>query len=319
MKKFLLLSFLLISFFSFVQISKAATYDLYVNKNSASLTEDGTEENPFKTIGSAITAAKANSWDQRSIYISDGTYEEELVLDAPMSLTGQSKIGTIINGHGKKRTIEIKETSTINNLTVSEGHTGVFVDAGAGANIESCRVLKTEKMGIEIEKSSTSDSEKVTVIRSEIADGDGKGFYINKRRILIEDNKVENNDEEGIDIRAGVKGNIKKNTIAKNGESGIELILGGSGLKIKSNKIKSNSASGISNQFYKDSKKIGSVKLEKNTIKKNDNYGIQCATPSGGDAPKKYWTESIDLAKNVFSGNGTSYAKRCGFPIALKK
>jgi parallel beta-helix repeat protein len=156
------------------------------------------------------------------------------------------------------------------------------------------------------------------VTKSDISKNEGKGFYLKKRTVLIEKNEVENNDEEGIDIRSGVKGSIKKNTITKNGESGIELVVGKTDLKISNNKIKSNGASGISNQFYKDSKKTGDIKLEKNSIQKNDNYGLQCATPSGGDPSSNYWTKSINLIKNIFSGNGKSMAKSCKFPISTK-
>lgn len=301
-----------------VNSSRALAYDIYVDDSSSSQTEDGSQENPFKTISAAITFAEGTS-DKRSIFIFNGTYNENFEINKALSLTGESKDGTIINGHGKDKTINIKETSSISSLTVSEGYTGIFVSAGAGATITDCRITESEKMGIEIEKSSTSNSEKVTVRDCDISNGDGKGFYINKRRVLIENNNVINNDEEGIDIRAGAKGKIKKNTIAKNGESGIELIVGSTGLKISSNKIKGNSASGIAHQFYKDSKKTGSIKLEKNKIQKNDNYGILCATPSGGDPKPNYWTKSIDLARNIFSSNGTNYSKRCGFPIALKK
>lgn len=301
-----------------VSTPKAMAYDIYVNKNSVSLTEDGSQDNPFKTISSAISAAAAKSSDQRSLFISNGEYAEKLTIEESVSLTGESKTGTIINGTGHDRAIEIKKTSSLTSLKVYGGRTNIFVSAGAGATIQSCIIEKAGKNGVEIIKSSTSDSEKVTVKDCEIINGDGKGFYVNKRRILIENNDIIGNDEEGIDIRAGVKGSVKKNTIQKNGESGIELIVGSSSLKIVSNKIKGNSASGITNQFYKDSKKLGSIELTKNKIQKNDSYGVSCASPSGGDSPKNYWTKSIDLAKNIFSGNSKPLAGRCGFPEIIK-
>ncbi|EKD58406.1 MAG: hypothetical protein ACD_56C00136G0006 [uncultured bacterium] len=320
MKKYFLsyvFSMILLGFISLT--AHAAAYDIHVNQASTSGSEDGTEANPYQTISAAVSKAETMPDGQRNIFIANGTYNEELSLNASMSLTGEDKNYTIINGHGKNKTIEINETSDISNLTVAEGYVGIYVGENAGAKIKSCKILKTEKMGIEIENSSTSNSKKVTVTKSDVSKGEGKGFYIKKRRISIEDNTVEDNEEEGIDIRSGVKGSIKKNTIASNGESGIELVVGSSGLKITSNKIKKNSASGISNQFYKESKKVGDILISKNRIQKNDNYGVQCATPSGGNVPNNYWTKSIDLARNIFSGNSTPFAKRCGFPIALKK
>lgn len=318
MKKLLGFCFFSVLLMTQFSVAKASAYDIYVNKNSTSTTEDGSENNPFKTISAALTLSQTKSPDQRDIFISNGEYKEKLTLNKSCTITGESKTGTIINGTGHDRAIEIKETSSLKNLKVFGGHANIYVAAGSGATIKSCVIEKAGKIGIEIAKSSTSNSEKVTITDCDIIKGDGKGLYINKRRISVENNKITDNDEEGIDIRAGVKGTIKKNTISKNGESGIELIVGSSDLKITNNKIKSNSASGISNQFYKDSKKLGSIELEKNTIQKNDNYGVQCASPSGGDSPKNYWSKSIDLIKNIFSGNSKSFAGRCEFPETTK-
>lgn len=319
MKKLLLLLAIVFLNLAFTWTASASTYDIYVDQNSTSSTEDGSQENPFKTISAAISEAeKKDSEDQRDIFISNGTYHEEIKINASMTLTGEDKKLTIIDGDGASNTIEIDETSEISNLTVQGGNVGIYVSEDAGAKIKSCKILEAKKIGIEIEKSSTSSSKEVEVTKCEIADGDGKGFYIKKRKVLIEDNEVIDNEEEGIDIRAGVKGKIKKNTISKNGESGIELIVGGSKLKITGNEIKSNSASGIANQFYKDSKKLGSIEIEKNKVQKNDNYGILCSTPSGGDPKSGYWTKSIDLIRNIFNRNGKTYATRCGFPMSMK-
>ncbi len=319
MKKTLLLAILTLALSGLTSPSHASAFNIYVNQASVSVTEDGSQANPFKTISAAITDAQSKASDQRDIFISNGTYSENLIINESLSLTGENNAATIIDGHGKTHSIEINKTSSLSNLTVSKGYTGVYIAAGAGATLKDLKILRTEKMGVEIAKSTTSDSEEVTITDSDISKGDGKGFYINKRRITIQNNDIEDNDEEGIDIRSGVRGTIKKNTISKNGESGIELVVGSSDLKISKNKIKSNSASGVSHQFYKDSKKIGNIRLEDNRIQKNDNYGLQCATPSGGNPSKSYWTKSIDLKKNVFSLNGTMFAKRCGFPVALKK
>lgn len=318
MKKMFSLVFLLFLATSLSSYCQAAAYDVYVNRNSTSVTEDGSQENPYKTISAAVAAAESKPSDQRKIFIANGSYAENVAVNETMSLTGESALGTIIDGQGASQAVRINKTSSISNLTVLKGHTGIYVSPGAGATIRSAKILEAAKVGIEIEDSSAADSEKVTITNSDISKSTGKGFYIKKRRILIENNNIENNDEEGIDIRSGVKGSIKKNTISKNGESGIEVVVGSTGLKITSNKIKSNSASGISHQFYKDSKKTGSIKLKKNSIQKNDNYGLQCATPSGGDAPKNYWTKSIELVRNILSGNDKPFAKRCGFSTSKK-
>lgn len=292
----------------------AATYDFYVDSSFSGSPPDGSQDKPFTKISSALKEAS----DGQKIFIANGKYNENINLTKKIDLVGQSKSGTILEGDGTRTGIEISDDSNISNLSITNFDKGVIISPNSGVNMKSIRVFQNKSTGIEIAKGQTSDTSKVTVKNSDIEKND-KGFYIMKRKIDLSNNNVTSNRQEGIDIRQGVKGTISKNTISKNKESGIELVVGTSGLKISSNKITGNLANGISNQFYKEAKKSGDIKITKNKIRNNDDNGIQCATPSGGKPGEKYWTKSIDLANNIFSGNGKSLAGRCGFPESIKK
>lgn len=297
--------------------ASASAYDLYVNASNTTGTEDGTETNPFNTIGEAVTAAATLS-GQPSIFIANGTYAEGVDIDSPIKLFGESRDGVIIDASGKKMGISIDADSDIEKLTVKKGRYGIYVSENSSADINDVKITESKDAGVQISKSSTGDSEKVTLKDSEISESGGKGMYIQKRKIDIQNNTITKNDEEGIDIRAGVRGTIKKNTITKNGESGIELVLGSTKLKITSNTIKNNDASGITNQFYKENKKKGEISIFKNKIRNNEKYGLNCQTPSGGDPIKGYWQKSVNLLKNIFSGNNKNYAGVCKFEEAKK-
>lgn len=318
MKKFSrTLPFLLAAFFMFAWGASASAYDLYVNSSNTTDTEDGTEANPFNTISEATTAATSLSGEP-SILIKNGTYAERVNIESPLSLVGESKDGVIIDASGRDRGISVEAKAFIKNLTVKKGYSSIYIAENSGAKIEDVTIKESKKNGIEIKKGSTGNSTKVTLKDSEISESEGKGMYIQKRKVDIQNNTITKNDEEGIDIRAGVSGTIKKNTITKNGESGIELVLGSTKLKITSNTIKNNGASGITNQFYKENKKKGDVAISKNKIRNNDSYGLNCQTPSGGDPIKGYWQKSITLLKNIFSGNDKNYAGVCKFEETQK-
>lgn len=318
MKRYLLLSafFVLVQIFN-IPISQASEFNIYVDQKSQSSDPDGSKDSPFRNINDAIKDAKSKPADQRSIFIANGNYTEKLVIDDSMTLTGENKDSTIIDGGDSRRAIEINATSTLSNLHIIGGTTGIFVSKNAGSKILSSKIEKNKKIGIEIEPSSTDNSKKVTVSKSTISNSLGKGFYVQKRLIAIENNTVSNNKEEGIDLRAGAKGSIKKNTISKNGESGIELVVGNSSLNISSNKITNNSASGIANQFYKQSKSLGNINVTKNKILNNSNYGVKCGAPSGGTTPENYWTKSIKLSNNTFAGR-KDLAGRCNFQTGIR-
>lgn len=307
-KKILIFSAL--SFVAYSPVS-AYAYDFFVDSANNTAAEDGSETNPFSTIGEAVSAAANLSLNNPSIFIRKGTYQECTEIDEPLGLYGESKDNVIIDATGCSDGISIKDDAYIEKLTIKKGSEGIDIDSSAQATIKDVTVKEAKKIGIVIRKGSTKDSDKVVIENSTISDGGGKGIYILKRRVEIENNEIKGNKEEGIDIRAGVRGSIKNNSIEKNKESGIELILGSTKLKISGNSIKKNKASGVTNQFYKENKKVGDVTLSKNKIKDNSKYGLNCQTPSKGDPIKGYWQKSLTLLKNIFSGNNQRYSKVC--------
>lgn len=293
---------------------KAEEYNAYVDADNTTGTEDGTAEHPYNTITEAIDSIVNNASDQKKIHVSAGTYVEQVTLSSDVKLYGENKDTVIINGDVNDFTVKMGHNTFLQEVTVSDGRTGILIEENSKADIDNVKVKDTEKIGIEKLASSGKNTDKMTVENSEIYDNDAKGFYIQKGKIDISDNSVHDNGEEGIDIRAKVKGKIKSNDIYENGESGIETLVNGSKLKITKNKLKHNHSSGISTQYYSESPKSGKLTLESNTMKSNSKYGVDCGTPSGGSTGSGYWRKNIDLISNVMRSNKLGkYDKRCKF------
>ncbi|MCD6149966.1 right-handed parallel beta-helix repeat-containing protein [bacterium] len=303
MKKILLSLLVLVFGIQGTLSASAASYDVYVDKDNETGIENGSVDHPYNTIAEGITAALTNDKDYRKVYIANGEYKEQITVGKYVKLYGKDKNRTIINGKNNKYAVKMKDHSALKNIRVYKGKTGILVDENAKASIKNSKIKKFKKIGIEILKSSRNDSEKVTVKDSKIYKGDGKGFYIKKGKIELVDNKVCDNDEEGIDIRSHVKGKIKNNEIYDNGESGIEVIVGEADLKISKNKIKNNDASAICAQFYSENSMLGDIKIEKNKLSKSGKYGIDCGNPSGGHYSLNYWNDSIFLSGNTYHDN----------------
>jgi parallel beta-helix repeat protein len=291
-RKISILIIALIFFLAFsAHFSWGASYDLYVDKNYSG-DEEGTSEKPYKKISDALK--KADDGDK--IYIKNGTYEEEIVLESGVEVYGQEKSKTIIKGKSGL-TVKGKGNNKLKNLTITGGYSGVTFEKKG--EVENCLIKNATKNAID----AVIGSSELKVTDSKIT-GNGKGIYVQMGRvIMISNNEFLDNGEEGIDIREKVKGVVQGNIITGNGEGGIEIVIGSANVTIKNNKINKNKASGIAAQFYSQAAKTGQIIIQKNTINQNGHFGIVCNAPSGGDTPKNYWNNSIDLTENTIENN----------------
>jgi len=200
--------------------------------------------------------------------------------------------------------VEMEYGSEIEDVEIK----GEGIKVRSGASVEIIDVyIRDAGTGIE-----TVDGGTLTIRDSKIKKN-GKGLYIQKGKdINITSSKISENEEEGIDIRSNVDGVVSGNVIEDNGESGIEIILGKSEMKITNNKIEDNGSSGIATQFYDFQEKIGAISIRGNTISENSNYGIDCKTPSGGNSGDKYWSESMSFVGNsIFENKKGDFAPYC--------
>jgi hypothetical protein len=84
---------------------------LYVDDDNIEGPWDGTQEYPYRMIRDAIEAA----YDGYTIYVLNGTYQEHLVIDKRISLRGEEKNTTIIDGDGFEDVV----TVTVPDVTIS--------------------------------------------------------------------------------------------------------------------------------------------------------------------------------------------------------
>ena len=116
MKKFTLitLSLLLISTIGLIlniTITKAHPETLYVDEDNTTGPWDGTPQHPYQNITSALIHSSTGD----TIYVYNGTYYERLTVDKPISLIGQNKNGTVINGNKTGTVIKV----TANNVNIT--------------------------------------------------------------------------------------------------------------------------------------------------------------------------------------------------------
>lgn len=297
MNKTILLSLALVFGFGFLVAQvDAKDYDIYVDADASS-GGDGSDDDPYKTIEKAIDEAD----DEDEIYIDNGDYDEDLVIDKRVKLFGEDVKDVVIEGK-----IEIKDNVEAQDLTI-DGN----VVVKSGADIIFDNLIIKDASGIAVD--ALAGNGEIVIKNSTIKNSGTKGVYAQRGRdVVISGCNVYDNDEEGLDLRSNVDGVVSGNNIYDNGESGLEFLVSDSSLQVKNNTLKNNGSSGIAAQFYEDYDKEGEISITGNTITGNDKYGLDCNRPQGGDPEADYWSNSITVEDNTISGNDDgSISKDC--------
>lgn|GEM_PF-1087260 len=281
-------------------------YDFFVDAGSVEESEDGSEQYPFKTIGAAIRHIQNESLEDKNIFVKKGTYVEEVELTNDTNLIGEDRHETIINGEGKDNGIYFDSTdSLVKNLTVEKAAVNLKIDKKSKVTVEDCSVKDSGRDGIEVDRSSYSKNLKFVFKNSSVKDSGERGMYLFKRKFEITGSEISGNAGEGIDLHTSARGTIKGNEIKNNDESGIEMIMAGAKVSIRSNNISRNGTQGITVQVYNS--RAGKVKISKNDIANNSNYGIRYARYDHNTLKMKFADfikKCVKRKSNSIGGNG---------------
>ncbi len=275
------------------------THKLYVD-DSASGTQDGSKDHPYKTISEAISKAHGKT----EIHVSNGTYKENITLKSDLEIYGEDKDSTIIKADkDSESVVTMKDDTVINKVTVKGGTNGIKVRDDAKASIIKCVIKDNDRDGIKIESDGTGDSRKVSISKNTIKDNGWSGIYAGRRNLSIMDNDIYKNSKDGIDIAKGSKAWIEDNTIKDNRGSGMKLAIDGSDIWTKDNNLRSNRREGLEVSFKGIA---GRINIAKSKFRNNGRYGIARVQDFPLDwNSENLWKRYLTFdANNEFSGNG---------------
>lgn len=180
---FLFLSFLTL-FHSF-ETCKATT--LHVGTGQA-----------YSTIQDAIDDANESD----TVYIHSGTYNENLVINRSITLTGEGSGTTIIKYGGNGYTIKVTGNNvsisqlSIENTGLGSSFSSIFLNSVSNCNIEY-NIIKDAGNGLYLVSSNTNTIEYNTIEENNI------GIYLsNADSNTIRNNDIQNNNANGIYIRS---------------------------------------------------------------------------------------------------------------------
>jgi len=120
--------------------------DHYVATTGSDALGDGHENNPWATIGYALTKVEAG----HTIHVAAGVYtESDIAIDRPdITIAGDGMDATVVQAHTNRaepglarRVFDISDDTTLRDLTIRHGHMiGSSGNEGSGIHIESCTV-----------------------------------------------------------------------------------------------------------------------------------------------------------------------------------
>jgi nitrous oxidase accessory protein len=191
---------------------RAELVTVYVDNHNVAGPWDGTPANPYRNITSGLEHAK----DGNTIFVKAGTYREHVVVNESVSLIGEDRNSTIIDGNGNGTVISI----TANNVSI-EGLTiewsgqgpndcGISIDHSTG-NYISHNTITNDYEGIGLYSSSNN-----VVSGNNITDSYyGIGLYSSSNNV-VSGNNITDNYYEGIGFYYSGNNVVSGNTITDN-------------------------------------------------------------------------------------------------------
>jgi parallel beta-helix repeat protein len=161
----------------------------------------------YPTIQEAIN--NANSGD--TIFVRNGTYYENVVVNKPLNLKGESRENTLIDWEGAESTIEvIADNVSISNFRVkrspnmSIGNSCVWFNTASGSRLTDC-VVQYGWLGVFILESNSSLAANLTI------QGSGLGLgAINSSHSVFRDNEISDTAGPGL-VLSGSTGCLLRN------------------------------------------------------------------------------------------------------------
>lgn len=272
---------------------------IFVDKDAKG-NENGTASHPYHSISRALKEAKSGT----EVFIAKGTYKENITIPKNVELFGVKKdVGDVVikADNDDKPTVEMKDDSEINHLTIEGGRHGVRVLEDAKVKIFHVTVKKSNRDGIHIDSASRDKNHRVLIDDVEVRDNDRTGIFAEKRDIVIINSDIRNNGSDGIDLAFGMKAYLAENRMNNNKGSGAKLILDDASIYGKKNSFRDNKREGIEVSAFG---KTGTIELKRTSLVSNGRYGVaRLGRTSSGMTQFGNLSFGIGVNESRFEGN----------------
>lgn len=175
-----------------------------------------------------------------TVFVYNGTYYENVVINKTINLTGENRDTTIIDGGGSGVVVRIERNLVnVTGFTITNGSTGIEIPAGTNYTvIEHNNVTLNNLYGIILGNSSNHN-----IIKNNIIYSNGhSGIYLNESsQNEINGNYISNHGYDGINLTSSSNYNdVKNNNITMSLQDGIHLESNSNYNDISNNNVSNN-------------------------------------------------------------------------------
>jgi len=192
-----------------------------------------------------IQAAIDNASEGDEIFVKNGTYRENLLISKSVSLKGESRNSTIIQGTGNATLLVRHDYVNISGFTI-QSPVSLIYDYGVHLlSVKHCSVFDNS---IEIAQTGVwlYDASFNNVFENIITENWSEGIYLdNSNNNTVAKNKITDNNYNGISSTNSQSNTIIENYVLDNGREGIFLGEGSSFNSVIANNVTENGDSGI--------------------------------------------------------------------------
>ena len=198
---------------------------LYVDDDNTAGPWDGSKENPYQSIQEAIDEA----YDGWTVYVKNGTYNENIIINKTVNLDGENPDTTVIDGSNQGIVVYVQAPNVrITGLTIQNSGSK-RLDSGirtlsldTNFTLKNC-ILQNNDVGLYL---NCGDFETFTgaenIVENNTITKNSIGiFTVWVEKNTIQNNKIYDNLEHGVEMEASRYSTLKNNEIYDNGGVGI--------------------------------------------------------------------------------------------------
>jgi parallel beta-helix repeat protein len=198
----------------------------------------------YETIQAAINEANLRD----TVFVASGIYYEHVIINKTLSLVGESRETTIIDGNGTGIVVKITASNVnFTGFTVRRSgqkpwaDSGIFISFGSVNNNVSHNIVVNNYHGIYVEFSTNN-----VISSNNVSLNTGRGIFLDSSSgNVVSENLVSRNEQDnGIELFDSNNNIISANTLSANGWAGIYLEKS-EGNSIVANVVSNNSLTGI--------------------------------------------------------------------------
>jgi len=199
---------------SYSAVKEPVTSDLH---GSLILYVGGDGPGNYSKIQDAID--DSDNGDIVFVYNDSSPYYENLRISKSITLVGEDRNTTVINGNTSKNVISINDAGFVSicYFTIGNGHDGIYIGgSGSSNNTISGNIIRYNvENGLHIKKYNGQDDN--NIIKNNIISNNKNGVYCDySSRNIIVDNEISRNYFNGICLDISSRNNITGNTIVDN-------------------------------------------------------------------------------------------------------